>query len=425
MALTILLAVFVFLLLLGAPIYVCFGLASLGYLFVNGNLPYSLLINTMAQGIDSFTLLAIPFFIFAGNLMSECGMTTRIYNFIRSLIGNWRGALGHVDVVTSIIFAGMSGSAIADAGGIGTMQTLAMIEQGYPKKYSIGITTSSCLIGPIIPPSIPIVVYAVIASTSISKLFAAGVVPGLLMGLSLMIMTFYYAQKYHFPRDQRPTFSKILKATKEAVWAIFAPVFLVGSMLLGIVTPTEAAALIIFYTLVIGVLVYKTLNLKRILKISLESIENTVNVTLVIAASAIFAWILTLEGLPQAFSLALLSLTNNPTLIVFIIAFILLIVGCFMDAGAAMVVLVPVFLPIVNALHIDLVFLGIVVVLTLMVGMVTPPYGLVLFVLSRTTKETLETVVRGTVPFLIPLLIVLILICLFPQISLWLPNLLF
>jgi tripartite ATP-independent transporter DctM subunit len=191
------------------------------------------------------------------------------------------------------------------------------------------------------------------------------------------------------------------------------------------VTPTEAAVVAIVYTLIIGVFVYKSLTLKKILKISMTSIENTVNVALILAASAIFSWILTYEGLPQAMSAALLSLTNNPTLVVLIIMLILVIVGCFMEAGAAMVVLMPMFLPIANALRIDLVFLGLAVVLTLMVGLVTPPFGLVLFVLSKTTKESVETVISGIMPFFIPLMIVLLLICLFLQISLWLPNLLF
>jgi tripartite ATP-independent transporter DctM subunit len=425
MAVTVLLVVFVLLLLVGAPIYICLGLSSLSYLLLSGNLPHSLLINTIAQGIDSFTLLAIPFFIFAGNLMSACGMTTRIFNFLRSVVGTWPGALGHVNVFGSILFAGMSGSAIADAGGIGTVATVAMVEQGYPKKYSIGLTAASCLIGPIIPPSIPMVVFAVIASASISKLFAAGVVPGLLMGLVLGIMNHCYAIKYKFPKDQKFVWSNVIKTGKDAFWSLLAPILLVGSMLLGIVTPTEAAALAIGYTLIIGIFVYKNLSFEKVLKVSMTSIENTVNVSLILAVSAIFAWILTYEGLPQAWSMALLSLTNNPTLIVLLIVLILLIVGCFMDPGAAMVILVPVFLPITNTLHIDAVFLGLIVVLTLMVGMLTPPFGLVLFVLSKTMKESFETVVTGTMPFLVPLVIVLLLIAIFPQICLWLPNLLF
>jgi tripartite ATP-independent transporter DctM subunit len=425
MAVTVLLISFVSLLLIGAPIYVCMGLSSLFYLLLNGNLPHSLLINTIAQGIDSFTLLAIPFFIFAGDLMNGCGMTTRIFKFLRSAVGTWPGGLGHVNVLSSIIFAGMSGSAVADAGGVGTVSASQMVEQGYPKKYSIGLTAASCLIGPIIPPSIPIVIYAVIASASISKLFAAGVVPGFLMGLVLGIVNYCYAIKYKFPKDQNLVWSNVFKTGKDAFWSLLAPVLLVGSMLLGIVTPTEAAALSIGYTLIIGIFVYKNLSFKKILKISIVSIENTVNVSLILASAAIFAWILTYEGLPQACSMALLSLTNNPTLVVLLMVLILLIVGCIMDAGAAMVILVPVFLPIANNLHIDTVFLGIIVVLTLMVGLLTPPFGLVLFVLNKTMKEPFEAVVSGVMPFLIPLVIVLLLIAIFPQICLWLPKILF
>jgi len=423
MSITVLFILFFVLLLAGLPVSVCLGTSSLVYLLLSDTLPTEMMIQTMVKGLDSFPLIAIPLFIFAGSLMNNSGITDRIFKFAHAVVGHWPGGLGQVNVVNSIIFSGMSGSAVADAGGIGTVEVHALTKNGYPKGFSVGLTAASSLIGPIIPPSIPMVVFGVAASVSIGELFVAGILPGLLMGIGLMIYTYIMAKKHHFPREERTTFVNLLRSVKSAFWALICPLIILGGIMFGIVTPTEAAIIAVVYTLVISFLVYRTLNFKQLIKITMESIETTVTVTFVLATSAIFAWILTYEGIPQMLASKLISVTDNASLILLIIVVVLLILGTFMETGALIVILVPIFMPIIQAVGIDPVHFGIVMLVALMLGMITPPVGLVLFVLNKALKMPLETVVRGTMPFYIPLLIVLVILMYVPQISLLLPNL--
>lgn len=424
MSILLLLAIFVVLLLTGVPIAASLGVSSLLYLMFTTNLPDLLLIKTMVEGLDSFTLLAIPFFILAGNIMNEAGITTRIFNFARAMVGYLPGGLGHVNTVTSIIFAGMSGSAIADAGGTGAMEAKAMVENGFDEEFSVGLTAASSTIGPIIPPSIPMLVYGVIASVSVAELFAAGLIPGVLMGVSMMILTHFISVKRKFPKDDRFSFKLLVSTFFKAFWALISPILLVGGILNGIVTPTEAAIIAIVYSLFIGIFVYKGITFRKFIRIVLDSVETTVSVGLILASSAIFAWILAIEGAPQAATQLLLSLSNNPIIIALFIVVIMLVVGTFMEAGAAMVILVPVILPVADMVGIDRVYLGVVIVLTLMIGLLTPPMGLILFIMSRTMKMPVENVIRGTAPFLLPLIIVALLVTLVPAFSLWLPTVL-
>jgi len=415
---------FIVFMLVGLPIFASLGLSSFLYLIFSDSLPLITMIKTMTEGLDSFTLLAIPFFILAGMIMNESGMTTRIFAFAQSIVGYLPGGLGHVNIVTSIIFAGMSGSAIADAGGTGAMEAKAMIENGYDEEYSIGLTAASSLIGPIIPPSIPMLVYAVIASTSVAKLFAGGIIPGLLMGLTMMVMNHILALKRNYPRNIGFSLKEIATTAIHAFWGLFAPLILLGGIFGGVFTPTEAAVIAIGYSLIIGGLVYKGLTWKKIIRILFNACESTVSVTLILASSAIFAWILAYEGTPQRIAGLLLSITNNPTLLCLIITVVMLIVGTFMEAGAAMVILLPVILPVVDLVGIDRVHLGIIVVLSLMIGLLTPPVGLVLFVLGKTMDVPVSRVIKGTMPFLIPLVLVSIIIAMVPSLSLWLPSML-
>jgi len=413
------------LLIIGAPIAVALGVSSLAYLLFNPRLPSMLIIKTMVEGLDSFVLLAIPLFILAGNIMNESGMTRRIYTFARSLVGYLPGGLGHVNIVTSIIFAGMSGSATADAGGIGASQAKAMQEHGFDLEFSAGVTAASSLIGPIIPPSIPMLVYAVIASVSVAELFAAGLIPGLLMGLSLMVYTYKVSIKRKYPRDTSFSFSRVVRTGFKAFWSLLSPMILLGGIFSGIVTPTEGAVIIIIYSIIIGGFLYREITFKKMLSILFNTIEITVSVTMILATSAMFAWILAMEGAPQAVAKLLLSVTKNPSSVALIIMGILLVVGTFMEAGAAMVILVPVFLPITDAVGIDRIHLGIIVVLNLMVGMITPPLGFCLFVLSQSLNTPVRRVIAGSIPFLIPLLILAFLVALIPSFSLLLPSILF
>ena len=424
MAIIVLFVVFIILLLVGAPIYVSLSLSSLAYLALTPALTLDMAVKTMAEGLNNFTLLSIPLFILAGNIMNQSGMTTRLFRFARSIVGGLDGGLAHVNVLTSVLFAGMSGSAIADAGGIGSMQITAMEENGFDTEFSIGITASSYLIGPIIPPSIPMLVYAVLASSSITALFAGGVLPGILMALALMVQVYIVSKKRHYPRDEHFSVKRVGKTAIEAFWGILAPVILLGGILTGIFTATEGAAIVTIYSLIIGLFVYRGLTAKKLMKIFFDTCETTITITLILAASALFAWILAYEGLPQKMAQTLLSLTNNPTLIMLLITVLMLIVGTFMEAGAAMTILLPVILPVIDAVGISRIHLGVSVVLTLMIGLLTPPVGMVLFVLAKTRKVSVQRVIKGTMPFLIPLAVVALLVALIPQISLLIPSLL-
>lgn len=424
MAIVVMFVVFIILLLVGAPIYVSLSLSSLAYLALTPALTLDMAVKTMAEGLNNFTLLSIPFFILAGNIMNQSGMTTRLFRFARSIVGGFDGGLAHVNVLTSVLFAGMSGSAIADAGGIGSMQITAMEENGFDTEFSIGITASSSLIGPIIPPSIPMLVYAVLASSSITALFAGGVLPGVLMALALMVQVYFVSKKRHYPRDVDFSIRRVGKTAIEAFWGILAPVILLGGILSGVFTATEGAVIVTIYSLIIGLFVYRGLNGKKLMKIFFDTCETTITITLILAASSLFAWILAYEGLPQKVAQVLLSLTGNPTLIMLLITVLMLIVGTFMEAGAAMTILLPVILPVIDAVGISRIHLGVSVVLTLMIGLLTPPVGLVLFVLAKTRKVSVQRVIKGTLPFLIPLAVVALLVALIPQISLLIPSLL-
>ncbi len=422
MQIVILFIAFAALLLLGAPIFVALGLSSVMYIVLTPALTVDMVVKTMAEGLNSFTLLSIPFFILAGNVMNMSGMTTRLFKFARSLVGGFAGGLAHVIVLTSVLFAGMSGSAIADAGGIGSMQITAMEENGFDTEFSIGITASSSLIGPIIPPSIPMLVYAVLASSSITALFAGGVLPGVIMAAALMVQVYYFSKKRGYPRDERFNIANVKRTAVEAIWGILAPVILLGGILSGIFTATEGAAIVTIYSLVIGLFVYKGLTAKKLLKIFFDTCETTITITLILASSALFAWILAYEGLPQRVAAFLLAITEDPTIIMVLITVLMLVVGTFMEAGAAMTILLPVILPIIDAVGISRVHLGVSTVLTLMIGLLTPPVGLVLFVLAKTRKVSVQRVIRGTLPFLIPLVIVALLVAVIPHITLLIPS---
>lgn len=417
----LLLVVFVVLLLIGVPISVSLGLSSIVYIWASPALSLTMVVKTMIEGLNNFTLLAIPFFILAGGIMNESGMTTRMFKFARSLVGQFDGGLAHVNILTSVLFAGMSGSAIADAGGIGAIQISAMEENGFDTEFSVGITASSSLIGPIIPPSIPMLVYAVLASCSITQLFAAGFIPGVLMALALMIMVCIVSKKKNYPKDTHFSVRNVWKTFVESFWGLLAIVLLLGGIMLGIFTATEGAAIVALYSLIIGFFVYKGLNGKKLLKIIYDSCETTVTITIILASSALFSWILAYEGLPQKAASIILSITQKRTFICLIIMLLMLIVGTFMEAGAAMTILIPVILPIIDSVGISRIHLGVLVVLTLMIGLLTPPVGLVLFVLAKARKIPVERVIKGTLPFLIPLVVVAVLVAVIPQISLTLP----
>ena len=377
----------------------------------------------MINGVDSFPLLAVPFFILAGNLMNTAGITNRIYDFAKALVGWMRGGLGQVNIGGSVIFAGMSGTAVADAGGLGTIEIKAMRDHGYDIDFAVGITAASSTIGPIIPPSLPMVIYGVMAGASIGQLFAAGFVPGLLMAVALMIMVAWYARRRNYPRDAVFSLKVLGQTFVHAFLALLTPVIIIGGMMFGLFTPTEAAVAACVWALFLGAAVYRTLDLQRLMRVSFDTIETTAVVLFIVAAASIFAWILTTTRITEHFAEAVLGITTDPWLVLILINLIMLVAGCFLETIAAITILVPVFLPIIEKLAIDPVQFGVIMVLNLMIGLLTPPVGMVLYVLSRVSGLPFERCVTATAPFLIPLLVVLALITFIPSLTLWLPTL--
>lgn len=424
MAITLLFVILFVLLLFGVPVAVALGAASLGYIAVKG-LPDVLLIHTMIGGIDSFPLLAIPLFIMAGHLMNTGGITEKIFTFARALVGWLPGGLGHVNVGASVVFAGMSGAAVADAGGLGNVEIKAMRQAGYDTPFAVGITAASSTIGPIIPPSLPLVVYGVMASASIGELFAAGLIPGLLMALALMAMVAVLAQRRGYPRDSRIDFCRIWHTFRRAFLPLLTPVIIVGGIVSGVFTPTEAAVAAVAYALVLGMLIYNTLSWRLLLRVTLDTIETSAAILMIVASAAVFAWILTANQTAQILGDAMLGLTSDKHALLLMMMLIVLVIGLFMETIAAITILVPVLLPIAVSAGIDPVHLGILLILNLMLGLLTPPVGMVLFVLAKISDTRFEDCVRATMPFLLPLLLVLLLILFVPQTTLWLPTLLY
>ena len=425
MLLTLLFVLVFGLIALGVPVAIALAGPSLIFILIDGHVPSLVVAHRMINGVDSFPLLAVPFFILAGNLMNSSGITERIFDFAKALIGWLPGGLGHVNIGASVIFAGMSGAAVADAGGLGAIEIKAMRDAKYDPGFAVGITAASSTIGPIIPPSLPIVIYGVVAGASIGQLFAAGLIPGLLMAAALMIMVAFYAHRYHYPRDQAFRFGILGRAFIRAFLSLLTPVIIVGGILTGAFTPTEAAIAACAWALFLGLVIYRTLTLRRFLKVSMDTIETTAVVLFIVAAASIFAWILTSNRVPEHFAAALLTVSENPIIILLLINLILLVVGCFMETVAAITILVPVLLPIAIHVGVDPVHFGVILVLNLMIGLLTPPVGMVLYVLSRVAKVPFERCVSATAPFLIPLFAVLLLVTFVPIFTMWLPTLIY
>ncbi|HET8801560.1 MAG TPA: TRAP transporter large permease [Marinobacter sp.] len=413
------------LLVIGMPVALSLAAASLMFLLLESSIPPVVVAHRMINGVDSFPLLAVPFFILAGNLMNHGGITDRIFNFAKALVGWMHGGLGHVNVGASVLFAGMSGAAVADAGGLGTVEIKAMRESGYDGNFAVGITAASSTIGPLIPPSLPLVVYGVVSSTSIGQLFAAGLLPGLLMAVALMIMVAWYARVRGYGRDAKFAWTVLWQTFKRAFLSLLTPVIIVGGILAGLFTPTEAAIAACAYALVLGSVVYRTLDLRKIKAISLDTIETTAIVLFIVAGASIFSWILTSNQVTEMVADIILGQTQNVFLVLLLINLVLLVVGLFMEPVAAITILTPVLLPLVTSLGVDPVHFGIMMTLNLMLGLLTPPVGIVLYVLARVADISFESAVRATAPFLIPLVIVLLLITYVPAVSMWLPELLY
>jgi tripartite ATP-independent transporter DctM subunit len=425
----LLISLFVFI-AIGLPIAIALAGSSLlyiviGYLTGEVSVPSVVVIHRMVNGVDSFPLLAVPFFIFAGNLMNTSGITKRIYDFALAVVGWAKGGLGHVNVVGSVIFAGMSGTAVADAGGLGTIEIKAMRDHGYDVNFAVGLTAASSTIGPIIPPSLPMVIYGVVGGVSIGQLFVAGVVPGLIMAAILMGMVYIYAHRRGWSPDMPFSLRGLWVAFKLAWMPLMTPVIILGGMVFGVFTPTEAAVAACVWALFLGLVVYRTVSWRQLVRVSMDTIETTAVVLLVVAGASIFGWILATTRVTEAFAEALLDLTRNPVAILILINVLLLIVGCFLETIAAITILTPVLLPVAVQVGVDPVQFGLIMVLNLMIGLLTPPVGMVLYVLTRVANISFEQCVRACAPFIVPLILVLGLITFVPFVTLWLPTLIF
>jgi TRAP-type C4-dicarboxylate transport system permease large subunit len=450
----------------GVPVAIAMAGSALFYIVLTGNTPPFVVVHRMISGIDSFPLLAVPFFIFAGNLMNNAGITNRIYDFALSLVGWLKGGLGHVNIIGSVIFAGMSGTAIADAAGLGTIEIKAMRDKGYDLGFSVGVTAASATLGPIIPPSLPFVIYATMANVSVGQLFLAGILPGVVMAILMMLTVAYYAHKYKWGGDVAFEWTRIGKALIElavvvgfplamwgaislgmpfnyalglglallfladwkfkfdAVMPIMTPILLIGGMSTGVFTPTEGAIAACVWALILGLVWYRTMTFRMLAKVSMDTIETTVTVMFIVAAASIFGWLLTATRVTDMVAMWVLSFTHSPWVFLLLANLLMLFVGCFLEPTAAILILVPVLLPVVQQLGIDPVHFGLVMVLNLMIGLLHPPMGMVLFVLARVANLSIEKTTMAIVPWLIPLLLSLVLITYVPAIALWLPTLL-
>src|SRR5512136_1022739 len=414
---------FLVLLVIGVPVAIALAGASLIYVMLEGMQPHLVVLHRMIGGIDSFPLLAIPFFIMAGSLMNSAGITNRIYDFALALVGWLKGGLGHVNVVGSVIFAGMSGTAVADAGGLGNIEIKAMRDHGYPLPFAVGLTGASATIGPIIPPSLPMVIYGVMANTSVGQLFAAGLIPGLVMAGTMMIMVAWYAHVRGFHRDARFSLKNLWVTTQKAFLPLMTPVLLIGGMTTGVFTPTEAAIAATVYATILGMFVYRTLSLRSFIKVSMETAETTAIILLIVAGASIFGYLITTTKITDNVAEVVLSITTKPWLILLLVNIFLLIVGCFMETIASITILVPVLMPLMEKIGVDPVHFGLVMVLNLMIGLLTPPVGMVLYILARVANISFERTTRACAPFLIPLLVSLALVTYWPSMVMFLPNL--
>ena len=412
------------LILLGVPIAVSLGFAAIVVMaWMGGTELLIILAQRMYSGISSFPLLAIPFFILAGNLMNTGGMTRRIFAFAQLFVGRIRGGLAHVNVVGSMIFAGMSGSAVADAAGLGVIEIEAMRKEGYPAKYAACITAVSSTIGPIIPPSIPFVLYGSLASVSVGTLFLAGVVPGVLMGIALMAAIAVEAHRRQLPRMRKPVFDRAtLLAAAGALPALATPALIIGGILSGVVTPTEAAVVAALYALLIGVFAYRELRPQEVWQILWESARQTVQVMFIIAAASAYGWVLVQQQIPNAVIDGMLSLSTTPWVVLLLINIVLLVLGLFIEPIAIMLIATPILLPLAAKIGVSPEHLGVIVVLNLMIGLVTPPVGLCLYAVASVSREPMGEIVKELWPYLIALLAVLALVTYVPAVALWLPR---
>jgi len=422
--LALFLPVFLLFLMIGLPVF--FGLlAAPGILlWLNGQpRDLALLYRNVYNGMDSFPLMAIPFFMLAGVLMNRGGITTRLVEFSQAIMGHFRGGLAHVNILSSMLFAGLSGSAVADTSAIGSMLIPAMVKNGYTRKFSAAITAASSVIGPIIPPSGIMIIYSYVMGESVAALFLAGIVPGILVGLGLMLMTWVMAQRYDFPvATKRSTWSERGNASMKAFFPLLTPVIILGGILGGVFTPTEASAVAVAYSLVISLFVLKSMGIRDLPKVLTEAAMTSSVVLLLVGAAMAFKTVVSLSHAPEILAEWILTLSENPLILLFLINLLLFLVGMFLDAGPAIIILAPILGPIFINLGVHPVHFAIIMSVNLTVGLATPPMGLVLFVASSVSGERIESISKAILPFLAVEVVVIFMITYIPAVSLAIPR---
>lgn len=414
---------FVVLILLRVPITMAIGLAVLAAL-VHAGFSDTLYIMPLQilEGVNAPSLLAIPFFIMAGNLMNTVGMTDRIFNFAMALVGHFRAGLAQVNVLSSMLFAGISGAAVADVAGLGMIEIKAMRERGYPAPFSAAVTAASAIVGPIIPPSISLVIYAFLSNTSVARLFLAGIVPGALIGISLMVFNRVLAIRHDFPREARASLQTVGRTAVDGVAALVAPGIILAAMLTGTTTATEAGVLACGYSLLLGVL-YRTITWPALWTALTETMTITSVIMIIIGFSHVMGWLLAIEQVPQELAAMVMdTTTSKPVFLAILVAF-LLFIGCFVEGVPAKLILVPVLLPLIDQFGVDRIHFGLIITMALLIGIVTPPMGIALYIVAEVGKVKFEEVAVAVLPFFIPLIITLLLVTYVPALTLWLPDL--
>ncbi len=414
---------FILLLLTGAPVAVALGLGSAAALLCF-DMPIAVVAQRIVNSLDSTTLLAVPMFIFAAALFNATGLTTQLFDFIRMVIGRIRGGLGYVTVLTHLVFSGVSGAALADIGALGKIQIDMMREQGYKDNFSAGICMAAATLGPIFPPSIPLVIFAMAAEVSPVKVLIAGIIPSFIIMAFLMGMVWWVARRAGLPRDTIEVSRAVfLQRLWYATPALLAPVVLIGGILLGIFGETEAAAVTVVYALLAGLFFYRALNWRGFVDALRETVQSTASIMFIVGAAALFAWVLTIDQVPTKAADLLLGLSSNPWVLLIIVNVLLLLVGMVLETIAAILILVPIIVPALAAAGVDPVHLGVVVVLNLMIGLLTPPVGMSLYMVSTVAGMPVERVIKAALPWIACLLLSLVAVTFIPAASTWLPNL--
>lgn len=408
----------------GVPVAFSLG-ASVLYYFLADGIPLITLPQKMFAGMNSFVLLCVPGFILAGNLMNQGGITYRIIDFANALVGHIRGGLGHANIVASMVFAGISGTATADSASLGAILIPAMEKDGYDTDFSCAVTAASSCIGPIIPPSLPMIVAGTLTGLSVTKLFVAGVIPGILLGLGMMLVCGIIAKKRNYPKKERQSWSSRVKSFFGAFWALLMTVIILYGIMGGICTPTEASMIAVVYAIVVGLFIYKELPVKAIPGILRDSACTTTSILMLIGFANVFAWVLSKEQIPTLVANTMLGITQNKYLILLMINLLLLFVGTFMETNAALAILFPTLLSVATQVGVNQIQFGIIVVLNLVLGLTTPPVGVCLFITSTVGKISLGKVAKAVLPFLAVNLLVLMLVTYCPPVTLWLVNLIF